>query len=297
VNVTITLSNPSTQTITVVATTVAGTALVGNDFVSNTATLTFAPGATTVSFTVAIVNDKVKEPTETFTVVLSSPTGGASIATGTGTVTIIDNDGALFAAAPAQALLVVDRPLTQDALDPVVAQAEAMWLVAIPWADFSGVSFTIADLPGDLLGYTLGRGVTIDATADGWGWSVNYLDDGGPRMALLTVVLHELGMALGFVEDDPAEPFVMARTLSAGVQAPPLLLPVAGSIAAAPLSAVGSSRISATLALRGPAATGALSPRSCPVWQRDLTRSGECQAYAFWPRWLATVAMRLLTHG
>jgi hypothetical protein len=50
-------------------------------------------------------------------------------------------------------------------------------------------------------------------------------------MSLLTVVLHELGMALGFSEDDPAEPYVMARTLTAGVQAPPPLLGLAGGTA------------------------------------------------------------------
>ena len=136
VTVSVTLSNPSTQTITVVATTVAGTAHAGTDFVSNMATLTFAPGTTTVSFTVAIVNDKVKEPTEQFTVVLSSPTGGASILNGTGIVTIVDNDGALFAAASAPASSVA-VPLTQAALAPVVSEAEAMWRAAMPSADFS----------------------------------------------------------------------------------------------------------------------------------------------------------------
>ena len=226
VNISVTLSNPSTQTITVVATTVAGTAHAGTDFVSKTATLTFAPGTTTVTFTVAIVNDKVKEPTEQFTVVLSSPTGGAAIANGTGTVTIIDNDGALFAAAAAPASSVAVHPLTQTALAPIVAQAETMWRAAMPSADFSGVTFTIVDLAGDLLGYTLGRDITIDPTADGWGWSVMEPLDGTLRMALLTVVLHELGMALGFTEDDPAEPFVMARTLTAGVEVPPQLLPI-----------------------------------------------------------------------
>lgn len=117
-----------------------------------------------------------------------------------------------------------------------------MWRAAMPAADFSDVTFTIGDLAGDLLGYTLGQHVTIDPTADGWGWSV--MDPGGAdRMALLTVVLHELGMALGFVEDDPAEPFVMTRTLTAGVQAPPLLLP----IVVAQASSVHSVRLIPTL--------------------------------------------------
>src|SRR5690348_10299507 len=135
---------------------------------------------------------------------------------GTGTVTIVDNDGALFAAEAAPASSTAVRPLTQEALAPVVTRAEAMWREVLPSADFSRVTFTIADLAGDLLGYTLGQDITIDPTSDGWGWSVMYADDGTPRMALLTVVLHELGLALGFAESDPREPFVMARTLAAG---------------------------------------------------------------------------------
>ena len=105
-----------------------------------------------------------------------------------------------------------------------------MWQAAVPTADFSGVTFTIVDLAGDLLGYTLGRSVAIDPTADGWGWSSPEYS-GPDRMSLLTVVLHELGMALGFSEDDPAEPYVMARTLTAGVQAPPPLLALAAGTA------------------------------------------------------------------
>jgi hypothetical protein len=49
------------------------------------------------------------------------------------------------------------------------------------------------------------------------------------RMNLLTVVLHELGLALGFVEDDPMQPAIMARTLVPGMDTPPALLPLIGS--------------------------------------------------------------------
>src|SRR5690348_18200750 len=56
---------------------------------------------------------------------------------GTGTVTIVDNDGALFAAEAAPASSTAVRPLTQEALAPVVTQAEAMWREVLPSADFS----------------------------------------------------------------------------------------------------------------------------------------------------------------
>jgi len=97
--------------------------------------------------------------------------------------------------------------LTQSALEPVVASAKAQWLVANPGASFDGVTVTVGDLPDLQLGFTDGKSITIDASAAGWGWSVS-----GGGMDLATVVLHELGHALGLDHDDG----VMADTLSAG---------------------------------------------------------------------------------
>ena len=215
VNVSITLSNPSSQTITVVVTTMAGSAAAGSDFVSKTATVTFAPGATTATFAVSIVGDKVKESTETFTVVLSSPTGGATIASGTGTVTIVDNDGAMLAAAEAPAGAAATG-LTAEVLAPVVARAEAMWRAILPGADFSGDTIAIGDLPGGQLGWTDGRLTTIDATAAGFGWWSGANAGGAGQMDLLTVVLHELGRLLGFTTDDAQRFPVMSAALAPG---------------------------------------------------------------------------------
>ena len=218
VTVPVTLSGPSTGTITVTATTVAGSALAGSDFVATTQVLTFSPGTTTVNFTVTIIGDTVAEPTETFTVVLSAPVG-ATIATGTGTVTIFDNDGAQMAtAAPAPSAPAVDRPLTQAALDHAVAQAKADWSAALPGVDLSGITVTIADLPNLYLGFTMTKTITIDATAAGWGWSVMDPAGTGPRMDLLTVVRHELGRAIGLTEADADRFGVMALTLGPGVR-------------------------------------------------------------------------------
>jgi hypothetical protein len=212
VNVPVTLSRAASSTVTVVVKTIAGTALAGGDFVATTQTLTFAAGVTTVNFVVSIVGDTKAEPVETFTVQLSSPTGGASIETGTGTVTIVDNDGAMFAAQSSSG--AEQAPLTADVLAPVLAQAEAAWRTALPGARFDGVTVTIADLPGDLLGFTLGKAVTIDPTAAGWGWL--QVSGGTLRMDLLAVLEHELGLTLGFTEADPLQPIVMARTLAPG---------------------------------------------------------------------------------
>jgi hypothetical protein len=224
VNIPLTLSRASTSTVTVTVTTVAGTAKAGTDFVSKTGTVTFAPGTTTAVFSVAIAGDKVAEPTETLTVQLSSPVG-ATVATGTGTVTIIDNDGAMFAARTATT--TTTTTLTSAVLASTLAQAEAAWKTVLPTASFAGVTVTITDLPGDLLGFTLGNQVTIDLTAAGWGWLQMSPGAGVAQMDLLAVLEHELGLTLGFTEADPLQPVVMARTLEPSLApqaSPPLRL-------------------------------------------------------------------------
>lgn len=74
--------------------TAPGTAQASSDYTATSGTLSFAIGDTSKTFTVATVNNSVNEATETFTVNLSSPTNGATIAVGTGTGTINDNDAA-----------------------------------------------------------------------------------------------------------------------------------------------------------------------------------------------------------
>ncbi|HEX6087169.1 MAG TPA: Calx-beta domain-containing protein [Thermoanaerobaculia bacterium] len=70
-----------------------GTALIDRDFLRSGSTLTFNPGEREKFIEVAILGDRSLEPDETFTVVLSSPEG-ASIARGTATCTIVNDDEA-----------------------------------------------------------------------------------------------------------------------------------------------------------------------------------------------------------
>jgi Calx-beta domain len=92
---TVTLDAPSASPVTVQFTTTTGTALAGSDFTATSGTLTFAPGQTSRTILVPTVNDDVPEPTETFTVTLSNP-AGATIAAGTATGTIKDDDATHF---------------------------------------------------------------------------------------------------------------------------------------------------------------------------------------------------------
>lgn len=63
----------------------------GNDYYDTSGTLVFSPSETTETITVTIVADTVDEPDEAFLITLSNP-DKATIADGTGRVTIIDDD-------------------------------------------------------------------------------------------------------------------------------------------------------------------------------------------------------------
>jgi azurin len=95
VTVTVVRIGPAFGTVTVDYTTATGSAALGTDYAAVTGTLTFAPGITSKTFTVPILSDTLFEPTETVTVRLSNPTGGASLGPqATATISIVDNDPA-----------------------------------------------------------------------------------------------------------------------------------------------------------------------------------------------------------
>src|SRR2546430_2538583 len=91
---TVSLSNASSQTITVTYATADGTATTAdNDYVAANGTLTFNPGDTSKTITVTVNGDTKFEPDETFTVTLSGATN-ATIAKAVGTGTIQNDDAA-----------------------------------------------------------------------------------------------------------------------------------------------------------------------------------------------------------
>jgi hypothetical protein len=87
----VTLSNPSSSTITIDFETVNDTATAPSDFVARTGTLTFTPGQVSRTLNVSIKGNTTLEPDEVFTMHLSNPTG-ASIADADGTGTISNDD-------------------------------------------------------------------------------------------------------------------------------------------------------------------------------------------------------------
>ncbi len=88
----ITLSNPTSVTLSVPFSLADGTATVGSDYQTNSGSFTVFPGALTAQLSIGIIGDTNVEPDETFFVNLGA-TAGATIADSQGVGTIINDDG------------------------------------------------------------------------------------------------------------------------------------------------------------------------------------------------------------
>ncbi|MFC2165267.1 Calx-beta domain-containing protein, partial [Acidobacteriota bacterium] len=92
VNILVTLSTQSAQTVTVNYAATGGTAIGGGtDYTLASGQLSFSPGATSRNIPISVVNDTISENSETVVITLSSPTN-ATLGTTPHTFTIIDND-------------------------------------------------------------------------------------------------------------------------------------------------------------------------------------------------------------
>ena len=90
---TVTLSPASGQEVTVAYATAGGTATEGTDYTAASGTLTFAAGEATKTVSVTLADDSLDEPEEAFELRLSAAVN-ATLARGTATGTITDNDAA-----------------------------------------------------------------------------------------------------------------------------------------------------------------------------------------------------------
>ena len=89
---TVSLSRPAASAVSVIYATAPGTAAPGTDFVAKLGTLTIPAGTLASVVSVDVKGDRQVEPNEAFTVKLLAPTG-ASLGRGTGTGTIVSDDG------------------------------------------------------------------------------------------------------------------------------------------------------------------------------------------------------------
>ena len=191
--VVVTLSASATQTVTVDFATANGTAstaaaIGGPDYDAAAGTLTFAPGETAQTLLVSVNGDSIDEVAETLTVALSSPTG-ATIADGSATVTITNDDTA--PAASVDDVLVIEGNAGAVAATFTVSLSEQSGrTVTMMYASADGT----AAAPGDY--------VAIPATALSF--------NPGELLKTVTVTIN------GDTTQEPNETFTLALSSPSG---------------------------------------------------------------------------------
>ena len=136
----VTLSSAPTRTVTVAYRTVDGTAVAGADYTTTSGMLTFeVNGDRTQRVEIPTLEDDEAEETETFTVQLSAPSG-ATVADGTGTGTITDND-------EAPTITIGDARVTEGgtAEFTVTLSSAATGAVTVSYATIDGTATAGAD--------------------------------------------------------------------------------------------------------------------------------------------------------
>lgn len=173
-----TLSEPSTQTVSVRYATQSSSAIAGEDFVATTGTLTFAPGSTTETFSVEIVGDTENESDEIFRVELSDPIGA-----------VLDLSGTVIKAYQALHTIRNDDDLTNVNENPTGAVIISG--TASEGNELTAITSTIADTDG------LGS------------FSYQWLRDGNPITGAISRIYN-------LVNDDIGEPISVRITYTDG---------------------------------------------------------------------------------
>jgi hypothetical protein len=129
-------------------------------------------------------------------------------------------------------------PLTANELAPVVTAAEQRWQAAglstAQLAKFEGLQFVVTTLSSGMLGEYVPGTIYLDATADGYGWFMD--PTASPvttQVDLLTVVMHEMGHALGLPDiTTPGSTDLMAQALAKGIRRLPSVADIDAAFAA-----------------------------------------------------------------
>ncbi|HYC58411.1 MAG TPA: Calx-beta domain-containing protein [Thermoanaerobaculia bacterium] len=166
---TVLLAPASAQVVTVNTSTSAGTASAGTDYTTTNTVLTFAAGDTSENIIVPIVNDFVAEGAETFSVALDTPVN-ASIANGTATVTIVDDDSTPQLTITDANVIEGDAGTTPAAFTVSLSHASAS-TITVNWTtnagsatagtDFASAGGSLTFLPGET-----SKPVTVNVNGD-----------------------------------------------------------------------------------------------------------------------------------
>ncbi|MCW5961543.1 MAG: hypothetical protein KIS76_15375, partial [Pyrinomonadaceae bacterium] len=164
---TVSLSRPSSQTVTVDYATTDGTATAGSDYIAGSGTLTFLPGDTSKMINVTVNGDTDTEPDETFFVNLSNSSGAPiGDAQGQGT---IQNDDSVPAISINDVSIGEGNSGTRVALFDVTLSSPSSQTVSVTYATADGTASALNDyigVPPTVLSFAPGEttkqiGVTI----------------------------------------------------------------------------------------------------------------------------------------
>ncbi len=205
----------------------------GNDTITLAASTTYAvlggPGVVTYDAAGWAKTATLNSPATAATTGTDKMTIGMTAHTLSGTTDILTSSLGTpqFAAVPPPAGHSIGAPLTEKELEPIVVEAEAIWARVLGpdnarLAILNGITVDIGTLSDGMIGLTQGDLITIDSTADGWGWFTDTSLAGdhefertsmpgvltaepgsvaAGEMDLQSTVLHEMGNAMGFPED------------------------------------------------------------------------------------------------
>lgn len=166
---TVSLSNPSSQTVTVHYATADDTAIDGQDYTATSGTVTFDPGETSKTVPVSVLPNTTNEATEQFFLNLDTPTG-ATIADGQGIGYIFDDDPFATVAIDNVTHSEGNSGTTSytftvtkvgDTAQTISVDYSTFNGAAVSPSDFTGVSGTLTFLPAEFV-----KTITVDVNGD-----------------------------------------------------------------------------------------------------------------------------------
>ncbi len=169
--VTVLRTQGASGTVTLDYSTVAGSAIAGQDYVAQSGTLTFAPGETSQSVEITLLDDNLTEGSEAFGFAIDNPSGGTLLAPRTAQVTVRDDESVFtyngntyrftsgqqsWEAAQAEAvslggnLVTVNNAAEQAWLEQTFGSTEELWIGltdkdqegTFVWASGEAVTYT-----------------------------------------------------------------------------------------------------------------------------------------------------------
>jgi len=158
-NFTVKLSKAAAGPVTVRYATADGTAAAGSDYTATSGILTFAAGETSKTVAVAVLGDTRVEGVETFSLLLSAPSG-ATLKDATGVATIRDNDvatppgltvgdAAITEGNSGSKILNFTVKLSKAAAGPVTVRYATADGTAVAGADYAATSGTLTFAAGE----------------------------------------------------------------------------------------------------------------------------------------------------